>query len=97
MPPAFLMEVLEWNEALEEARDSGASELPAALTELEPTWNDERAATLRKAIEQLTPFPERDAPCLANVRRDLNAVRYLDRALRELETLRLACDVLLRD
>lgn len=90
MPQAFLMEVLEWNEALEEAREAGGSELPPTLTELEPTWNNERAATLRRAIERLTPFPERDAPVLADVRRDLNAVRYLDRALRELETLRLA-------
>jgi len=90
MPQAFLMEVLEWNEALEEARDADGTQLPASLVELEPTWIGERAATLRSAIERLTPFPEREAPVLADVRKSLNAVRYLDRALRELEALRLA-------
>ena len=91
MPQAFLMEVLEWNEALEEARETPAgTALPDSLEALEATWNEERATTLASAIAKLTPFPDPGASALTDVRKSLNAVRYLDRALRELEALRLA-------
>lgn len=95
MPQAFLMEVLEWNEALEEAREAPAgAPLPASLAALETTWKSERANTLAAATRRLTPLPEAGttdlSPTLTGVRKNLNAVRYLDRALRELEALRLA-------
>jgi molecular chaperone HscB len=90
MPQAFLMEVLEWNEALEAARESrqGSAER-GALGALKQTLTDERAALLGSVGAKLTPLPEADAPVLREVRRDLNAVRYIDRALAELEELRL--------
>jgi molecular chaperone HscB len=91
MPQAFLMEVLEWNEALEEARGAPAGEpLPAALEGLADRWRRERRAALDQALARLDPLPKRGAPALTDARRSLNAVRYLDRALGELEALRLA-------
>lgn len=90
MPQAFLMEVLEWNETLEEARESAAgSDERAALPAFAQNLKNERAELLEAMGRKLTPLPEEGAPALAEVRRDLNAVRYLDRALTELESLRL--------
>jgi molecular chaperone HscB len=81
MPQAFLMEVLEWNEALEEAREAPPdAPLPGALEALAGTWRSERARALDEVAGALTPLPERGAEALTRARRKLNAVRYLDRA-----------------
>ena len=91
MPQAFLMEVLDWNESLQEALESGASspERTRAL-ELLPELEERRAAGLSAICALLIPLPAKGAEALASARRELNAIRYLDRALGELETLRLA-------
>lgn len=90
MPQAFLMEVLEWNETLEAARESqqGSAER-GALGTLKETLAAERVSLLASVASKLTPLPEAGAAALREVRRDLNAVRYIDRALAELEELRL--------
>lgn len=90
MPQAFLMEVLEWNEAL----DLGAAAPPGsterlALGPLEEALAAERAQTLARVAAGLTPLPARGASALVDVRRHLNAIRYLDRALRRLRDLRI--------
>lgn len=90
MPQTFLMEVLEWNEALEEARDAAPGSPPRerleALTrELEAA----RAAALVRLGGLLEPLPERGAPALAAARRELNALRYVRRTLDQIEALRL--------
>lgn len=90
MPQEFLMEVLEWNEALEEARDAPAgSPARAALDRLRPALVERRAQTVASLGELLDPLPERGAPALVGVRQGLNAIRYLNRTLGELEALRL--------
>ena len=90
MPQAFLMEVLEWNEALEEAREAPeGARLPDSLESLSKTWRAQRTMTLDEIERSLTPLPQRGAETLREVRRKLNAVRYLDRALNELRALRL--------
>ena len=91
MPQAFLMEVLDWNESLQEALESEASspERTRAL-ELLPELEERRAAGLSAICDLLIPLPAKGAEALASARRELNAIRYLDRALGELETLRLA-------
>jgi len=90
MPPAFLMEVLEWNEALEEGAAAPAgSAARVALGALEEELNALRQAELDKIESALTPLPDAGSPALAEVRRTLNAVRYLDRALRRLRDLRV--------
>ncbi|MCB9916228.1 MAG: DnaJ domain-containing protein [Planctomycetes bacterium] len=91
MPQAFLMEVLEWNETLEAARDSApGSPEREALPAFAERLRGERAELLATIAAKLTPLPAAGAPALLEVRRDLNAVRYVDRALSELERLRLA-------
>ncbi len=91
MPQAFLMEVLEWNETLDAARDAApGSDARAALERLGPTLQAERADAMQRVGGLLTPLPAAGADALAVLRRELNAVRYLDRALREWKALRLA-------
>ena len=94
MPSAYLEEVLEWNEAIEEARASAAdSSSRARLAPLTERLLTERAQALRRIAALLTPLPPRGSPALRSVRQELNAVRYLDRALRELGELRLTTRV----
>lgn len=90
MPQAFLMEVLEWNETLDEARGAaeGSAER-AALDGLGETLDSERIDTMQRIGDLLTPLPDAGSAHLTDLRRELNAVRYLDRALRELKALRL--------
>lgn len=91
MPQAFLMEVMEWNEQLEEAAasppDSGDR---IALKDLGRHLDNERASHLGSIGERLTPLPPKGDPTLAAARQELNAVRYLSRALWRIRELRLA-------
>jgi len=87
MPQPFLMEVLEWNEALEEARSAEppGPDLDPMTAELRAKRDEELAA-----IESLlTPLPDPGAPALAEARQHLNAIRYLDRALSQIAELQL--------
>jgi molecular chaperone HscB len=89
MPKEFLMQVLEWNETLEEARaGSGvpAERLDALRSELEAR----RKEALDAVAKLLTPLPAPGDSTLVQMRKELNSVRYVDRALGELEALRLA-------
>ena len=86
MPAEFLMEVLEWNETLEAARDAGSDE---RLDSLESELRGRRGATMEQIEGALTPLPEPGSSGLTDIRRALNAVRYLDRTLHTLTELRL--------
>ena len=85
MPQVFLMEVLEWNETLEEARSSADVD----LTSLERELREKRAEELSAIESKLSPIPADEAPEWTEVRRHLNAVRYLDRALSQIAELSL--------
>lgn len=86
MPQAFLMEVMEWNEALEELRESpDAGDLEGLKNEL----NDQREQQLEALARGLTPLPPKGADAYRSLRQTLNAIRYVDRALGELAELRL--------
>jgi molecular chaperone HscB len=89
MPQPFLMEVLEWNEELEQAR---ASREPAgdALSTLEDALRERREESLSAVRSALVPLPERGSSRLRDARRELNAIRYVDRTLAEIEALRLS-------
>jgi molecular chaperone HscB len=90
MPRAFLAEVLEWNEALDAARGArAASPERARLEALRGELEGARAQALRRLAARLTPLPEPGAPALADARAELNALRYLRRALDQIEALRL--------
>ena len=90
MPSEFLAEVLDWNETIEEARSAApGSPQRDALGTLGDALRAQRAATIALVSELLTPLPTTNAPELTQARRKLNAVRYLDRALREITELGL--------
>jgi molecular chaperone HscB len=88
MPQPFLHEVLEWNETLEEARAGSAAALEG-LSALQAMLRDRRTEALRTVERLLTPLPERGSPRLAESRTELNAIRYLERSLSEIEQLHL--------
>ena len=94
MPQTFLMEVLEWNELLDLARKAPAeTDARNLLDPLETSLRLQREHSLRaiaKALDPIPERPERNSPQLRDARRQLNAVRYFDRTLREIEALRLS-------
>lgn len=81
MPQEFLMEVMEWNEVLEDS-EPGAPE----LEELGERLRSERADVLASISAALIPLPPAQDPRLQEVRKDLNALRYLDRALGHIDS-----------
>lgn len=90
MPQEFLLEVLEWNEALEEARSADpGSPARASAAALAESLAERRSQCVARLESLLEPLPERGSPALVEARRTLNAIRYLDRALADLEALRL--------
>ncbi|MEM9800979.1 MAG: iron-sulfur cluster co-chaperone HscB C-terminal domain-containing protein [Planctomycetota bacterium] len=76
MPQEFLMDVMEWNEVLDEA-SAGSPEIGT----LEADLCAHRESVRRKIHEALDPLPASNSEALADVRRSLNAYRYIDRAL----------------
>jgi len=89
MPRAFLLEVLEWNETLESARaDPDTPATRRALETLATELDARRDVALASVAKQLTPLPEHGSPALRGVRQELNALRYLERALGEIAALR---------
>jgi len=91
MPPAFLQAVLEWSEAIEDARSSPPSSPERAQLEpLAAELREARSEGMRRVGSLLTPLPVPGSPPLRVVRQELNALRYLDRALREIGELSLA-------
>ena len=98
MPQAFLMEVMEWNESLEELRGKGPKdpEVLIALTDFRAQLNLERARLLEATLDSLEVELARDLhgrETLSTLRRDLNAIRYIDRALSEVASITLAAEV----
>jgi molecular chaperone HscB len=101
MPKPFLLEVLEWNERLEAARAS-SEPIVAELDEIEASLREQRQSIADSIRRALSPLPEKGpekAPerssahgseRLRVARQELNAMRYVDRALSEIEALRLS-------
>lgn len=88
MPKAFLLEVLEWNEQLEEARANAARD-HARLEALRNDLEAQRAAALAALARVLEPLPQPASPALREARAQLNVLRYLDNALAQVEALEL--------
>lgn len=98
MPREFLLAVLEWNEQLEAARESApGSRERNGLEALESELRTQRASALSAVERLLTPLPERDASSLrsslrsslCDARAQLNALRYIDNTLAQIEALAL--------
>jgi molecular chaperone HscB len=86
MPATFLQEVLEWNEAIAEARAAGSG---TTLAGLRATLEAERARARAALRTELVPLAS-EAAHLRRARQLLNSLRYLERALREIGELALA-------
>ncbi|MEO0653131.1 MAG: Fe-S protein assembly co-chaperone HscB [Planctomycetota bacterium] len=84
MPQAFLMEVMEWNETLEEAREASDDRSALRVEALAGELTEARASAMAQAGRLLDSNGDP-----TEVRRQLNAVRYVDRALEQVEELRL--------
>lgn len=76
MPQAFLMEVMEWNETLDD-HEPGSAAYEAMETELER----ERESLVADIARHLDPLPSPGDDALKEVRKSLNALRYVERAL----------------
>jgi hypothetical protein len=59
------------------------------LAGLEDELRSERKRVMDGVAARLTPLPELNSPELTEVRQKLNALRYLDRTLCQIEELRL--------
>ena len=82
--------MLEWNEALDRARESAPlSRERAALVEVESGLREQRAAALAHLAGSLCPLPERASPALVRARTELNALRYIEKTLADIDNLRL--------
>ena len=90
MPKDFLLDVLEWNEALDAAREAGGgSRERAQLDQLERTLRAQREAVLATLATTLTPLPPRSSELLNEARARINALRYIERTLEQIAALRL--------
>ena len=92
MPQAFLMEVMEWNETMEELKEHGnPAETKAGINELKAELNYQRAELIESTLDNTEAQLNQVAGAtdLASIRRDLNAVRYIDRALGAIAAIEL--------
>lgn len=84
VPQALLMEVMEWNETLDDLESEPDDEARQALIhELQVR----RHATLQSLREILDPLPEPGAPTLKAARDHLDVLRYLARILARTQEL----------
>jgi molecular chaperone HscB len=100
MPQAFLMEVMEWNETLEELKselEGDTSRVAAQLDDFRAELNLERARLIESILDALeAAMATPDSTSLSPIRQELNAVRYIDRALDEANQIRLAAEIATR-
>lgn len=90
MPQAFLMEVLEWNETLDAAREAApGSPERAALAGLAASLREQRDDVLASLARLLVPLPPKGSPTLSQARAQLNALRYLATTLTQIDALAL--------
>ncbi len=93
MPLDFLVEVMEWNETLEELKGEVDKDTAhKELNELKAVLQIQRAELIENTLDNLEAKLRKapNAPDLADIRRELNAVRYVDRALSEIASIELA-------
>lgn len=91
MPKSFLMEVLDWNEALEAARASAPSAPERqAIVRLAAELGERRRQVFDSIGARFLAHAAGKSGQLALARQDLNAARYLDKTLAEIAGLRVA-------
>ncbi|MCA9001291.1 MAG: hypothetical protein KDB61_05170 [Planctomycetes bacterium] len=88
VPQSLLMEVMDWNEALDEV-ESGDAEA-SALTDLIEELQARRHKTMVELRQVLDPLPESGSPQLQTAREHLDELRYLTRILERTKALQTA-------
>jgi molecular chaperone HscB len=84
MPPAFLMEVMELREEIEEVRETGGVESDRGRA-LEAKLSGELADVFSQ-IGSAFAAGKKDADSLTAIRRSINVARYLEGLLRDLKS-----------
>ena len=79
LPDGFLMEILEVREEVESARGD-----PAATAEWE-SWADARRAEYIERVASMFESAEGDGSVLCAIRQELNAWRYIERLIEQLD------------
>lgn len=87
MPQEFLIDVLDWNEAIEAAREAplGSAEHDA-LFDVERDLASHYDEAFRQLGKLLTGATDRDA--LVEARRELNELRYIQRTLAQIDDMK---------
>lgn len=100
MPQEFLMEVMDWNETLEELSDEveGApADVVTKATNFHAELNIERAGIIEAVLDALDAELAKSVPSsLAPIRKSLNAIRYIDRAQSHAAQIKLAAQAATR-
>lgn len=93
MPQAFLLQVLEWNESLESLRALPAAQRSQPARTLQTELGQQHSAILQRLGQLLEPLPSPGHANFMQARRELNSLAYVERALAELEALRLSSPI----
>lgn len=93
MLQAFLLQVLDWNESLESLRSMPAAQRAHPTQALQAELGEQRAAILQRLGQLLDPLPIPGHANFTQARRELNSLAYVERALAELEALRLSSPI----
>jgi DnaJ-domain-containing protein 1 len=88
VPQALLMEVMDWNEVLDDVQQGDAD--AGALTELSQELQSRRHHVMSDLREVLDPLPEPGSPKLQTAREHLDVLRYLARILERTKALQSA-------
>ena len=85
LDPSFLMEVLEWREELQEAKQKGASHVVSELEEKALDRRDETLARVGEQFLRLEQEPGLNKELLNEIKRELILLRYIARYLEAFE------------
>jgi len=88
VPQALLMEVMDWNETLDDVEQGDAE--PDALAELAQELQTRRHRTMVDLRGALNPLPEPGSAELQTAREHLDVLRYMERILERTKALQSA-------
>ncbi|HPF12787.1 MAG: hypothetical protein H6830_12050 [Planctomycetes bacterium] len=90
VPQDLLMEVMEWNETLDDVEHAGEAAASSALATLDAELQTRKHQVLQGLRTLLDPLPEPNSPVLTQIREQLDVLRYLVRILERTKALQTA-------